>query len=81
MDRERPLDADAKGKLADRERLPHSAALTTDHDTLEDLRTATAALDHLEVDADAVARVETRHLAQLSALEAVDDLAHGDGQS
>ena len=52
-------------------------ALALDDDALEDLRAATRALDHLEVDADAVAGLELRDPAQLRALEVVDDGAHG----
>jgi hypothetical protein len=36
-----------------------------------------AALDHLEVHAHGVARLEARHVAQLGALEVLDDVAHG----
>src|SRR4029077_642056 len=77
MQRERALDADAERLLADREGLAHAVALALDHDALEHLRAATRALDHLEVDPHAVARVERREAAQLRALEALDDRAHG----
>ena len=56
VERERALDADAEGLLADREGLAHPLALALDHDALEDLRTAARALDDLEVDLDAVTR-------------------------
>src|SRR5215213_7522617 len=75
--RERALHADAEGLLADREGLAHALALALDDEALEDLRTATRALDYLEVDLDAVAGLEARDAAQLGALEAVDDGAHG----
>src|SRR6478609_3143145 len=77
MDRERALNADAEGLLADREGLAHPLALTLDHDALEDLRTTTRALDDLEVDLDAITRLEARDAAQLRALESVDNSAHG----
>src|SRR5829696_3451559 len=75
---ERALHADAEGLLADREGLAHPLALALDDDALEDLRTATRALDDLEVDLDSVARLEAGNAAQLCALEAVDDGAHGE---
>ena len=55
MQRERSLDADAKRLLADREGLARAVALALDHDALEDLRAPARSLDHLEVDAQAVA--------------------------
>jgi hypothetical protein len=58
VQRERPLDADAEGLLAHGEGLARAVALALDHDALEDLRAAARALDHLEVDAQAVAGVE-----------------------
>src|SRR5215212_10581451 len=76
--RERPLDADAEGLLAHRERFAHALALALDDDPFEDLDTAPRALDHLKVDADGVARLEAGHvLAQLALLDALDDRAHG----
>src|SRR5215207_876451 len=45
---------------------------------LEDLRAAARALDDLEVDLDAVTCGEPGDAAQLGALEAVDDGAHGE---
>ena len=78
VQRERPLDADAEGLLADGEGLAHAGALAPQHDALEDLGAFARALDHLEVDADAVARGEVREaLLQLGALDAVDYGAHG----
>ena len=50
-----------------------AAALALDHDALEDLGAAAGALHHLEVHAHAVAGLEDRDAAQLSALDAVDD--------
>ena len=76
--RERALHADAEGLLADGEGLAHAVALALDDDALEDLRAAARALDDLEVDADAVAGLEGGDAAQLRALEAVDDGAHGE---
>ena len=73
---ERPLHAYAEGLLAHRERLAHTGALALDHDALEDLRAASLSLDHLEVDADAVARLESGDATQLSALNAVDESGH-----
>src|SRR3954454_3532606 len=75
--RERPLHADAERLLADREGLTHAVALALDDDALEDLGAPARPLDHLEVDADAVAGGELRDAAQLRALEAVDHGAHG----
>ena len=75
---ERALHADAEGLLADREGLAHALALALDDDALEDLRAATRALDDLEVDLHAVAGREAGDAAQLCALEAVDDGAHGE---
>ena len=74
---ERALHADAEGLLADREGLARTVALALDHHALEDLRTATRAFDDLEVDADAIARLEAGDAAQLGALKAFDDSAHG----
>jgi hypothetical protein len=51
-------------------------ALTLDHHTLEYLRAPAGALDHLKVNADAIAGLELRHAAQLRTLEAFDDAAH-----
>src|SRR5215210_7307421 len=75
---ERALHADAEGLLADREGLTHALALALDDDALEDLRTATRALDDLEVDLHAITGGEAGDAAQLCALEAVDDGAHGE---
>jgi hypothetical protein len=74
---ERALHADAEGLLADGERLADALALALDDDALEDLRPAARALDDLEVDLDAVPGLEPGDAAQLRALEAVDDGAHG----
>ena len=76
VQRERPLDADAEGLLAHGERLARAAALALDHDALEDLGAAAVPLDHLEVNAHAVARGESRPLLQRSLLEVFDDCAH-----
>ena len=70
MHGERPLDADAERLLAHGEGLAHARALALDDDALEDLDTAALALDHLEVHADGVARLELRQVgSQLSLLE------------
>ena len=77
MERERPLDPDAEGLLAHRERLARAGALPLDDDALEDLHAPALSLDDLEVDAHGVPRLELGDaLAQLSALECLDDLAH-----
>ena len=77
MNRERPLDADAEGLLANRERLAHARALPLDHDALEDLEAPPLALDHLEMHAHRVSRLELRNaVTQLRAFEFLDDLAH-----
>jgi hypothetical protein len=68
--RERPLDTDPERLLAHGERLPNARALALDDDALEDLHTAALTLDHLEVDADGVARLELRQVRpQLALLE------------
>src|SRR3954451_6842282 len=77
VQRERALDADAEGLLADREGLAHPLALALDDHALEDLRAAPRALDDLEVDLDAVPGLEAGDSAQLRALEGVDYRAHG----
>ena len=77
MQWERPLDADAEGLLADGEGLSRARALALEDDSLEDLGASAAALDHLEVDAHAIARVEGgKSLPQLAPLDAVDHAAH-----
>ena len=76
MERERALDADAEGLLADGERLARTGALALDHDPLEYLDALALALDHLEVHTHGVARLEAGHLAQLRALDVLDDRAH-----
>src|SRR5262249_2114350 len=77
VDRERALHADAERLLADGERLAHAMTLALDDHALEDLRTATRALDDLEVDADTIARVELRRASKLLALKIFDNSAHG----
>src|SRR5438270_4178220 len=79
VQREWPLHADTEGLLADGERLANARALTLDDDALEHLDAAALALDHLEVHAHRVARLEAGHFAQLGALDRVDDVAHGKG--
>ena len=80
MERERPLDADAERLLAYRERFPGTGALALDHDPLEHLNTAALALDHLEVDAHGVARLEPGAIAaQLALFEVLDDPMHKNG--
>jgi hypothetical protein len=74
--RERALHADAEGLLAHGERLARAMSLALDHDSLEDLHAAAGALDHLEVDAHAVAGREGGYAAQLRALDCFDDAAH-----
>src|SRR5829696_3298719 len=73
---ERSLDAYTERLLADGEGLARALPLALDHDALEDLGTAAGALDDLEVDLHAVTGLEGRDLAQLGALEAVDNSAH-----
>ena len=73
MERERALDADPERLLPDGERLADAGALPLDDDALVDLDAAALALDHLEMDADGVAGLEARHLAQLGALDGLDD--------
>jgi prephenate dehydratase len=51
-------------------------SLTLDCDTLKDLRAPAAALDHLEVNLQAVAGLKARDAAQLVALDRIDDGAH-----
>src|SRR3954447_4432362 len=77
MERERSLDADAERLLPHGERLACPRALALEHDSLEHLDPLPLPLDHLEVHPDGVARLELRDpIAQLGALEAVDDVAH-----
>ncbi len=77
VQRERPLHPDAERLLAHREGLAHAGALALEDDALEDLGPLAVALDHLEVDADTVTRVEFgQALPQLGALDAVDYGAH-----
>jgi hypothetical protein len=76
MQRKGSLDADSEGLLADGEGLAYTAALALDHDALEDLGAGAIALDHLEVDANAVAGSELRTALQLLLLETLDDRAH-----
>ena len=78
VQRERTLDADPEGLLADGERLARAVSLALDHDAFEHLRAAARSLDHLEVHAHAIAGVERRNAAELSALQAVDHGAHGE---
>src|SRR5262249_15338549 len=75
--RKRPLDTDPEGLLADGEGLACPGSLPLEHDPLEDLHTPARTLDDLEVHAHGVAGLEARHVAQLSALEVLDDVAHG----
>src|SRR5438034_4765367 len=77
VQRERPLDADTERVLAHGEGLPHARTLPLDHDPLEDLDPLAVALDHLEVHAHRIARLEAGHVAQLAAFEVLDDRAHG----
>ena len=76
MQRERALDADAEGVLADGEGLARARALPLDHDPLEHLDPLAGAFDHAEVHAHRVARLEPRDFAQLTALDVLDDRAH-----
>jgi hypothetical protein len=50
--------------------------LALDDDAFEDLRPAPGPLDHLEVDADAIAGVKRWYTAKLGSLQAVDHSAH-----
>jgi len=79
--REHALDTDAKGLLADRERLTRAVPLALDHDALEDLHTPAGALDHLKMNLHAIARREVGNAAQLRALDGFDDAAHGKGDA
>src|SRR6185312_16207832 len=70
VQREGPLDPDPEGLLADREGLARARALAPQHHALEYLGPFARTLDHLEVDADAVARREFRQaLLELVALD------------
>ena len=77
MNRKRALDTDAERLFADRKRLARAVALAPDHDALEDLGAPAGPLDHEEVHTQTIAGLEGRHPAQLSALDGVDDGAHG----
>jgi hypothetical protein len=77
MQREGSLDTDAEGILAHGEGLTDARSLALDDDPLEDLHAAALALDHLEVHAHGVPRLEVGNVvAQLLALEDVDRSAH-----
>src|SRR6202035_1587262 len=76
MHRKHALHTNAKGLLADGERLAGTVSLALDDDTLEHLDTPTGALDHLEVHLDAVAGREVGDTAQLRTLDAFDNGAH-----
>src|SRR3954447_7134239 len=77
MERERSLDSVAELLLSHGERLACPRALALEHDSLEHLDPLPLPLDDLEVHPDGVARLELRDpIAQLGALEAVDDVAH-----
>jgi len=58
VDREDPLDADAVGNLADRERLANAAVLTADDDALENLDSLLIALDDLDMHFDRITDLE-----------------------
>src|SRR5436853_1034035 len=77
VDRERPLHADAEGDLADRERLLEAAALTPDHDALEDLDALAVPLHDADVHLHGVARPEIRQV--VTEVGTVDEvgLVHG----
>src|SRR5581483_4454258 len=77
VQRERPLDADAEGVLADGEGLAGAGALPLDHEALEDLDPLPGPFDHAKVDTHGVAGLEGRNLAQLTALDVLDRRAHG----
>ncbi len=62
--------------LAHRERLPDAGTLALDDDAVEDLDATPRALDHLKVDTNGVTGLELRHVAQLGALDVLDDVAH-----
>jgi hypothetical protein len=51
--------------------------LALDHNALKNLRSPAGPLDHLEVDAQAVACVEVRDTSELGALQVFDHGAHG----
>src|SRR5262249_19353820 len=76
VQRERGLHAHAERVLAHREGLADAGALALDHDPLVDLDPLPVPLDHAEVDAHGVARLEAGHVAQLATLEVLDDRAH-----
>src|SRR6185437_14517087 len=73
MQRERPLDPDPEGLLADGERLPHAGALALDDDALEHLDAVALTLDHLEVHAHGVPGFEPRDFTRLAAFDVGDD--------
>src|ERR671935_170048 len=79
VERERPLDADAERLLPHGERLARARALSLQDDALEDLDPAALTLDDAEVHAHGVPRLELREaVAQLGALECLDDVGHED---
>src|SRR5215210_2340207 len=73
----RSLDADPERLLAHGERLANAGALALDHDALEDLDPRALSLDHAEMDAHGVARLELRDVgSQLALLEELDGARH-----
>src|SRR5262249_40737182 len=71
------LDTDAAGLLPTREILPRPGSLPLQHDPLEHLHAPARTFDDLEMHAHRVARLEARYVAQLGALEVLNDVAHG----
>jgi hypothetical protein len=76
VQREGPLHPHSEGVLANGEGLAGAASLALDHDPLEHLGSAPVALDHLEVDPDAVTGRETGTALERALLDAVDDRVH-----
>src|SRR5436190_6304738 len=80
VQRKGPLHAHAERLFPNGERLACPRPLSLQDDPLEDLDPLPLTLDHLEVHAHGVPRLELRKsLAQLGALEAVDHVAHKKG--
>src|SRR4030095_16109863 len=77
VQREGPLDPDAVGHLADRERPTVGPAAAADDDPLKDLYPFLLSLDHFDVDARGVAGPKRRHVgAELFAFD-LFDRGHG----
>ena len=79
MHRERALDADPEGDLADREGLAEAAVLATDHDALEHLHALAVPLHDPHVHLDGVTGPEIGDVRAQERLLDQIGLVHGSG--